>query len=92
MLHCDVINTTTVAKFSHNLKYKRASTCRKKTINLFGSTFVTTAYYLVDIIRFLVASRSLGTSIILGVDFSDLTPVKVEFTFTKMSSNQILKL
>ena len=37
---------------------------------------IITVYYLVDIIRFLVASRSLGTSIILGVDFSDLTPIK----------------
>ena len=78
MLHCEVFKTTTVAKFSHNLKYKRASTCRKKTIKLFGLTYmnIITVYYLVDIIRFLVASRSLGTSIILGVDFSDLTPIK----------------
>ena len=78
MLHCEVFKTTTVAKFSQILKYKRASKCRKKTIKLFGLTYmnIITVYYLVDIIRFLVASRSLGTSIILGVDFSDLTPIK----------------
>ena len=76
MLHCEIFKTTTIAKFSYILKYKRASTCRKKTIKLFGLTYIVTVYYLVEIIRFLVASRSLGTSIILGVDFSDLTPIE----------------
>ena len=68
-----------MAKFSPILKYKRASTCRKRQCNyflFFGLTYIVTVYYLVEIIRFLVASRSLGTSIILGVDFSDLTPIK----------------